>query len=95
MSDIDRTRCREAARECIKLASLTQDPNIKATLLTRAQEWIKLAYSDSDEKFRELVSEFNSERLITPGVASPVQRQPMQQQQQQQQQQQKKNDRDG
>jgi hypothetical protein len=91
MSEVDRARCREAARECIKLARLTRDFDIKVTLITRAQEWIKLAYSDSDETFRALVNEFNSGCLSTRGAVSSHRRQPVQQQKQQQQ---KKQDRD-
>jgi hypothetical protein len=56
-----------------QLASLTHDSNIKAALRARPQEWIELAWSDSDEKFRELVSEINSERLNTPGTLLPQQ----------------------
>ena len=78
MSDLDRTRCREAARECVRLADLTHDPQIKATLLKQAQEWMKLAYSDSAAKHRELLAELNPDRMNPP---ANVQRQPMQQQQ--------------
>jgi len=46
--------------------------------LVRAQEWLKLTYSDSGEQFEQLLSKFNSEQL---GGCSSVQRQAMQQQQ--------------
>jgi hypothetical protein len=77
MSEVDRARCRKAAVECIDLARITTDPDTKQILLTRAQEWLKLAYSEHDAEFVALLAEFNTQQL---GVR-PVQRQPMQQQQ--------------
>ena len=56
-------------------------------LLVRAQEWLKLAYSRSEEEFERLLTQLNSEQM---GV--PVQRVSMQQQPQQQQQQRKAED---
>ena len=78
MPDVDRELCRKAAAECLELARVTTDPAIRQTLRTRAQEWLKLAYAGSDEKFEQLLSGFNSGQLSGSGA---VQRQPMQQQQ--------------
>ena len=78
MSELDREVCRKAAKECTELARATTDLEARRLLLVRAQEWLKLAYSDSGEQFEHLLCKFNSEQL---GGSSPVQRQPMQQQQ--------------
>jgi hypothetical protein len=77
MPDVDRELCRKAASECLELARVTTNPAIRQTLLIRAQEWLKLAYAESDDKFEELLSRFNSGQLSGSGA---VQRQPMQQQ---------------
>jgi hypothetical protein len=71
MSD-DRETCRQAAAECIELARAIRDPAKKEALILRAQEWLKLAYADTDDEFAALVSQFNAEQ---------IQPQPMQQQQ--------------
>ena len=76
MSDIDRDMCRKAAAECIELARVTTDPAKKEILLTRAQEWLKLAYA-KDAEFEQHVAALNQDQM-TP---APVHRQPMQQQQ--------------
>jgi ubiquinone biosynthesis protein UbiJ len=83
MAEADRILCRRAAAECIALARLTADIETKETLLTRAQEWLKLAYSDHDEEFGRLLGEFNAQQMGRDHTfaAAPVQRQPMQQQQ--------------
>ena len=80
MSEVDRAQCRRAAAECTDLARITTDPETKQILLTRAQEWLKLAYSRHDTEFVELLGEFNRRQMR----AMPPRRQPMQQQQQQQ-----------
>ena len=80
MPDIDRDMCRKAAAECIELARVTTDNAKSELLLTRAQEWLKLAYSKSDAEFSRHVSELNDVQMTS---AQPMQRQPMQQQQQQ------------
>ena len=84
MAEADRQFCRRAAAECIALARITGDPETKQTLLTRAQEWLKLAYSDHDDEFGRLLGEFNEQQMgieqASPSRAS-MQRQPMQQQQ--------------
>jgi hypothetical protein len=77
MSETNRVLCRKAAGECIELARATADPETKEILLIRAQEWLKLAYSDHEARFNALLTEFNTGQLL----GSPVQRQPMQQQQ--------------
>jgi hypothetical protein len=79
MTEVDRARCRRAAKECIELARSTFDPETKQILLTRAQEWLKLAYSEHDAEFVGLLAEFNTRQMA---VASPVRRQQVQQQQQ-------------
>ena len=63
MPPVDRALCRMAAKECTELASVTSDPETRQLLLMRAQEWLKLAYSDSEEQLDQLLSKFNSEQL--------------------------------
>ena len=82
MIEIDKEMCRKAAAECIELARITADPLKKETLLTRAQEWLKLAYANNDAEFGRLIAGLNDSRMSSV----PVQRQPMQQQPVQQQQ---------
>lgn len=85
MARIDRASCRRAAAECVALARTTAAPDTKEILLTRAQEWLKLAYSDHDDEFEELLAEFNEHQMGVEALAAAqrasVQRQPMQQQQ--------------
>lgn len=82
MAEADRVLYRRAAAECIALARMTSDLETKETLLTRAQEWLKLAYSEHDEEFDRLLGEFNAQQMGIDHVPSaPMQRQPMQQQQ--------------
>ena len=77
MPDVDRDMCRKAAAECIELARATIDPAKKELLLTRALEWLKLAYSKNEAEFERLVSELNEAQM------TPVRRASMQQPQQQ------------
>jgi hypothetical protein len=87
MSEIDRAVCRKAAAECIELARITTDPETKQTLLTRGQEWLKLAYSEHDIEFERLLAEFNREQMgLGKRAHSQIQHRPMQQQPVQQQQ---------
>jgi hypothetical protein len=84
MSGIDRDLCRRSAAECAVLARATTDPERKQLLLTRAQEWLKLAYSDHDAKFEGLLSEFNDGQLglterSAPARQTGMRRQPTQQ----------------
>jgi len=83
MARIDRASCRRAAAECVALARITSDPDTKEILLTRAQEWLKLAYSDHDDEFEALLAEFNEHQMGLERLAAAqrVQRQPLQQQQ--------------
>jgi hypothetical protein len=76
MTDIDRETCRRAAAECIELARVTSDPAKKEVLLTRAQEWLKLAYANNEIEFEQHLAELNQGQM----TGAPVQRQPMQQQ---------------
>ena len=75
MTEIDREICRKASAETIELARITTGPAKKEALLTRAQEWLKLAYAKSDDEFKDRVAQLNAVQMTTP------QRQPMQQQQ--------------
>jgi hypothetical protein len=82
MSRVDRVLCRRAAAECIQLARITHDPHTKEILLTRGQEWLKLAYSEHDAEFERLLALFNSEQMGSHGSEhAPMQQQPLQQQQ--------------
>jgi len=80
MTDIDRDMCRKAAAECVELARATNDPAKKEILITRAQEWLKLAYAKSETEFTRLVAELN-EGQMAPMQRVPMQQQPVQQQQ--------------
>jgi hypothetical protein len=82
MTEIDKEMCRNAAAECIELARIAADPLKKETLLTRAQEWLKLAYANNDAEFGRLIAGLNDSQMSS----ARVQRQPMQQQPVQQQQ---------
>jgi hypothetical protein len=73
-----REQYREAARECIRIAELTTDSKLRKVLRQHAQQWLKLAYSEQDDRFRDVLANFNAERL-TPG--GNLQRQAEQQQQ--------------
>jgi hypothetical protein len=77
MTEIDKDMCRKAAAECIELARVTTDPAKKEILLTRAQEWLKLAYAKNETEFEQHLAELNQGQM----KGAPVQRQPMQQQQ--------------
>ncbi|MEA2876764.1 MAG: hypothetical protein QOF14_1960 [Hyphomicrobiales bacterium] len=83
MAEVDRALCRRAAAECIGLARITTDIDAKQVLLTRGQEWLKLAYSDHEDEFDRLLGEFNAQQM---GVEQAPQRGPMQRQAMQQQQ---------
>jgi hypothetical protein len=88
MSKIDhRALCRKAAAECVEFARMIADPEIKKTLLTRAQEWLKLAYAEHDTDFERLLTGFNKDQMgLQEQGAHRVQAMPMQQQPVQQQQ---------
>lgn len=83
----DRERCRKAAAECIELARPTTDIERKQVLLTRAQEWLRLAYSEHDAELDRLLADFNREQMQfgkkgrVPVQPSRTQRQEVQQQQ--------------
>jgi hypothetical protein len=87
MSEIDRAVCRKAAAECIELARITTDPETKQILLTRVQQWLKLAYSEHDSEFERLLAAFNNLQMGLGRQPLPHNhRMPMQQQEVQQQQ---------
>lgn len=69
---------REAARECIRVAELTTDSKLRQILRQHAQEWLKLAYAEQDDRFRDALDDFNTDRIIHGDVTH---RQPEQQQQ--------------
>jgi ubiquinone biosynthesis protein UbiJ len=83
MAETRRSYCRRAAAECVRLARLTTDPDTKQTLSTRAQEWLKLAYSDHDDEFERLLGDFNAQQMAAEQSAAhrAPRRQAMQQQQ--------------
>ena len=62
----DPNNCRRAAAECLELARLTGSVETKRTLLTMAQEWIRLAYYRQIANFDRVVDEFN-EHQLRPG----------------------------
>ena len=80
--EIDRDMCRKAAAECVELARATNDPAKKEILLIRAQEWLKLAYSRSEEEFERHLSQLNNEKMGGSVQRTSMQQQPRQQQQQ-------------
>jgi hypothetical protein len=86
MSEIDRAECRRAAAECILLARTIGDPDTKEALLIRAQEWLKLAYSDHDAEFDRLLAAFNEQQMGLEEVAQQTPHLPMRPQAVQQQQ---------
>ena len=67
MSEIDRALCRKYAEDCVTLARMTADPNTKQLLLTRAQEWLKLAYSEGDADLERALSAFNQGQMALVG----------------------------
>jgi hypothetical protein len=86
--EVDRAYCRAAAKECVAQALIVVDLDKKEVLFARAQEWLRLAYANSDAEFERLLIAFNERQLggdppqHPPPPIRPVQRQPMQQQQQ-------------
>ena len=87
MPEIDRERCRKAAAECVELARATTDPERKQMLLTRAQEWLKLAYAEHHTQLERLLVEFNREQMdVRAEGRAPVQQSTTQRQEPQQQQ---------
>jgi hypothetical protein len=104
MSETDRAMWRKNAEECVDLARITTDPDTKRLLLTRAQEWLRLAYSEGDTEFERALSTFNKEQMASgaqprPSRPSGMHTRPTMQrmatQQQPRQQQQSKSRRDG
>jgi len=90
MPEIDRAYCRKAAAECTELARITTDPPKKRLLLTHAQEWLKLAYSEGDAEFERLLTHFNAQQMdVREQTRPPVQPASTQQRQEVQQQQSK------
>jgi inorganic triphosphatase YgiF len=88
VTEVDRAYCRAAARECVQQALFVVDVDKKAILLARAQDWLRLAYANSDAELERLLAEFNQRQLAIEGDAQPI-RPPDAHPQMQQQQQQK------
>ena len=86
MSETDKALCRKAASECIELARATADPDTKEILLIRAQEWLKLAYSEHEAEFERLLAAFNEQQMGLEEAAQQAQHAPMRPQAVQQQQ---------
>ena len=82
MAGVDRELCRTSAAQCAELARATTDPERKQVLLIRAQEWLKLAYSDHNAEFDGLLSAFNDGQLSGRAPARRIRRQQPTQQQQ-------------
>ena len=72
MSELDRDLCRKAAAECTELARVTTDIDKKQILLKHAQEWLKLAYSEHDAKFEQLLIDFNRHQMDFGATRGPV-----------------------
>jgi hypothetical protein len=85
VTEVDRAYCRAAARECVQQALFVADVGKKEILLARAQEWLRLAYANSDAELERLLVEFNQRQLEINRGAQSIRRPQMQQQQQQQQ----------
>ena len=69
---IRREEYREAARECIRLAAIATDPQLRQILREQSQEWLRLAYADQEDLFQDVVARFNAQAL---GQRQPVQQQ--------------------
>jgi hypothetical protein len=101
MSEADRAVWRKNAEECVDLARITTDADTKLLLITRAQEWLRLAYSEGDTEFERVLSVFNKAQMAYGARARPSEAQThptmqrMATQQQPRQQQQGKSRRDG
>jgi hypothetical protein len=80
---VDRVKCRQAANECIELARVSTTPATKQALLTQAQKWIKLAYSNSHAELARAMATLNDQQMSrAPFPRPPMQPQAVQQQQQ-------------
>jgi len=85
MSDY-RALCRKHAQECIDLARMTTDRDARQLLISRAQRWLKLAYSGGDAELERALLAFNKEQMgiasrPTPMMQRTAIQQPAQQQQ--------------
>lgn len=72
MSEADRAMWRKNAEECVDLARFTTDSDTKRLLLIRAQEWLRLAYSEGDTEFERALSTFNKEQMASGARARPA-----------------------
>jgi hypothetical protein len=71
MSETDRAMWRRNAEECVDLARITTDADTRHLLLTRAQEWLRLAYSEADTEFERVLSAFNKEQMAFGARSRP------------------------
>jgi hypothetical protein len=71
MSEADRAMWRKNAEECVDLARITTDADTKQLLLTRAQEWLRLAYSEGATEFERALSTFNKEQMASEVRSRP------------------------
>lgn len=67
MPEIASALCRKHADDCVALARITTEPVAKQLLLARAQEWLKLAYSEGDAELERALSAFNEEQMARVG----------------------------
>jgi hypothetical protein len=66
---------RKRATDCLALAQTATDPKARASLLTMAQAWFKLANS-SAMNFDAIVRQFNDEQMSKPVMQQQQQVQP-------------------
>ena len=71
MPEADRAVWRRNAEECVDLARITTDADTRHLLLTRAQEWLRLAYSEADAEFERVLSAFNKEQMAFGARSRP------------------------
>ena len=71
MSEANRAMWRRNAEECADLARITTDADTRRLLLTRAQEWLRLAYSEADMEFERVLSAFNKEQMASGAQTRP------------------------
>ena len=69
---------RAAASECLRLARMTTDENVRTSLLVMAQKWLELANGPpSQDALGIAVRAFNEWQMIPqPGMQQPKQIQP-------------------
>jgi hypothetical protein len=71
MSEADRAMWRKNAEGCVDLTRIMTDSDTKRLLLTRAQEWLRLACSEGDTEFERALSTFNKEQMTLGAQTRP------------------------